>query len=270
MKRKNIVFLLIALFAATSVFASGTGMTTENIRTYNKGDLLYDKSESYLPETRELSLVYTDGSGNILDEFETTLSYEYLSNGNNIKRYTVGDADVRDMVDKFYDIKMIDVFNDWIATDAVDLSFVSETTLDGVSVKNYHAEVALDQNVFFFNSLKSGSIIGYEDGDFNGDVTLDLTLESETGAPVKAVWTIYYNPGVGISKTDHVITVEYADFNIDGEVYRLPAVTTIEGDITFSSSVSGVRDVAEYVLTDTASDYTYVKEYSRSSSDWNM
>lgn len=254
--------MVVALVSA-SIFATGTGMTTENLKVYNRADILSDDTESYVPTARNLTLTLTDSAGNVIDETSSIVSYDIVNYGNLIKRFVVGDSDPIDIADKFYDIVPISAFADSI--EYTDPTFVGDETIDGRSVKVYSIEIGIDPNAFFYGASPSGTLVGYDksDDDYDGDAVVKVYVDSTTGGLVRAEWTLFFNPGLGISKETYDMVVDYDTVEIDGTEVAVATKVTIDGSYRTATNTSLIYDAASFTLEDELSGYVYLDDFER-------
>lgn len=250
--KKTITILLLAIVGLSGAFASDV---------YESGTLFYtnsfvDDSDEYIATERKASVEILDASGNTIDSFDGNAFYSVRNYGSLIERSTSGDSRTFELIDQIYDGYVMTPFNNAVyAYDDNDSDPVEED-VNGVSCLVYSYDVALDGSAFF-SGKKEGGLVGWDsaDGEPDGDITMTVTVDSQSGAIVRTVTTY------DVSSLEYTMEADFTVLSVDGTEINVPAEVVTTGSVATSTSAPAIRQSVNFRIAETFSSYTEADGY---------
>jgi len=250
MKKNLFIVLTLLMVSSASLFAAAGDSA------YYYADKAADSNVYYMPTTRDAKVVYSDRSGNEVESSEAVAKYESANYGNLIERYITGDKSIFTLLDDYYDGHVLTPFNDYLQD--VSKDYMGTESVNGTLCNVYSVDIALDSNLFFEGTEKSGTLLGWDSTEYcaDGDMNILIYVNSSDNTLVKQVNTY---SDLGIEQV-----IEYSKVTVDGKTVSLPSTVTTTGTVKEKCGKASIYDTYRFTITETLSDYVYNKNYTHS------
>ena len=169
--RKAIALFLMALTAA-SLMAAGV---TEEESLLKEAEALYKSAK---PQMRDAKMETLGLDGAAVGTSEARADYVW---GRTAKRIIMGDEKIFALLDGVYDGILYTPITDRSDHEASEIKYLRDEVIDGKNAAIYSIEIAVDEEVFFYNTLQNTNIIGGDSTDgTDGTLLYELAIDRAT------------------------------------------------------------------------------------------